>query len=107
MHRAPQVTEPHALSGNLIVCDAESEIDASALGPCSARPTCEAVPDRCNDLFEQANEHSSIVHRGLTESVTSVRTHKNPGGRPLVDPRWDGSEAELGTGRKGRLAGFR
>jgi hypothetical protein len=86
MRRTPDTTEGDTLSRHLAVFYAEPEIDTSYIGPCSAPPSGKAIPNSCDELFEQGNEHGSIVTGGLVLLVTTARTQKNPRGRNVRPP---------------------
>jgi len=65
------VREGYATACNALVGYSISQNQASALESCSAPPSGEAVPNRCDELFKEAN-HGLIIWGGFSGLVTQL-----------------------------------
>jgi hypothetical protein len=61
VHRAARGAERNVPARHLAVRNPEPEIETPALMPCFASPPAKAVPDPCNELFEEVDHLTSIV----------------------------------------------
>jgi hypothetical protein len=69
--------ERHLTTGGAAIHHAVTEIKAAPMKPCSASPADEAVPNGCDESFQDAN-HGFNSQRGI---AVIGNTRENPGGR--------------------------
>src|ERR1700678_2021764 len=79
MSHALAAREGHAIACRAPIHDPKPEVQTAPLEPCSASPGCKAIPNRCDELFEEAN-HGFNCRRG---SANIGNKPKNPRGWPI------------------------
>src|ERR1041385_8599524 len=86
MHRPSRVAQCHRAPSNLPIHYTEPEIETAPFFPRSITPLAKAVPDRCNDLFNEV-EHSDVNCPGRDVKIgnSPVSQKNRPGDARLVE----------------------